>query len=92
MIYKTKKFAKLVLSGYSLSNVGTGWTQFGGSSANYCSTIRPNGHVSGYNSNANILFRVAADGKIYYKSMTGSTVSSDNAYLQLLWSSRDEDL
>ena len=91
-IYRNKTMGKLVLNGYTLTSVGTGWTQFGGSSANYCSDKRPNGHVSGYTDQANVLFRVAGDGKIYYKSMTGSTITSADVYLQLLWSIRDEDL
>ena len=81
-ILQNKNNVKLLLNGWTSSQVSTSWNQLGGSA--YASTVKPNQYIFATYVAQGLYFRINPVGEIHYRAITGN-VGAVPIYLQIDW-------
>ena len=81
-ILQNKNNVKLLLNGWTSSQVSTSWNKFGSSA--YASTVKPNQYIFATYVAQGLYFRINPNGEIHYRAITGN-VNAVQIYLQIDW-------
>ena len=82
-VFRNATHCRLKFSGYTVSSMNTTWTQYG--STAFLNDWKPSQVVAFVGSDYTFLLRVAEDGKLYWRTITG-TLTNKNIYEQIEWS------
>jgi hypothetical protein len=82
-VFRNATHCRLKFTGYTVSNMNTTWTQYG--SAAFLNDWKPSQVVAFIGSDYTFLLRITEDGKLYWRTVTG-TLSNKNIYGQFEWS------
>lgn len=88
-IWRNQTHAKLILTGWRTGHIAY-WVQFGSSA--YAEQCRPRQPVIQMESDAEVYFKVNANGKIWYCTGAWETLDERDVWMQLEWAIRDVDL
>ena len=82
-VFRNADHCRLKFSAYTVSNMTTTWTQYG--STAFLNDWKPSQAVAFIGYDYTFLLRVSDDGKLYWRTITG-TLSNKNLYGQYEWS------
>lgn len=82
ILYRNNDKAILVLNGL-VTTVPTSWAEYG---SNIASTVPPKGTITSVSADHQIIYRINWQGKLEFKSLTGSALSNKEHYIQIEWS------
>lgn len=84
MLEQEENKVRMVMLGYTVSFLPTSWVQYG--STAFLDNWKPKQAILFMGYDASFLLRVGDDGKLYWKSNTGTSQSNKNLYGQYEWS------
>lgn len=82
VLYRNNDKAILVLNGL-VTAVPTSWAEYG---SNIASTVAPKGTITSVSADHQIIYSINWEGKLQFRSLTGSTLSNKEHYIQIEWS------
>lgn len=82
-VFRNADHCRLKFSGYTVSSMNTTWTQYG--STAFLNNWKPSQVVAFVGSDYTYLLRVTDDGKLYWRTVSGS-LTNKNLYQQIEWS------